>query len=122
CEDSDLVRAALNDQSIRARILGVTLLGEAMREAPVRAEPHPTLGFALPSRHRLFLDRRDQQKSRSAAIVFQIGLLYQHLRHRFGFRELRNPKTGIDQSIDVGRNGSVIFDDIVGHPLSMPWA
>ena len=33
-------RAARNGQIIRARILGVTLLDEAKRETPLRAEPH----------------------------------------------------------------------------------
>jgi hypothetical protein len=37
-----LIRVARIDQIIRARIGGVTLSGEAKREAPVRTEPHPT--------------------------------------------------------------------------------
>ena len=37
----DLVRAALNDQIIRARTWGVTLFGEAKREAPAQTELRP---------------------------------------------------------------------------------
>jgi hypothetical protein len=56
CTAIDIVRQKMRDALGRARcrhpsenLSGITWSGEATREAPVRAEPHPTRSFALPA-------------------------------------------------------------------------
>jgi hypothetical protein len=55
-------RAAGNDQIIQRGFWGMTLSGEAKREAPVRAEPHPTRSFAPPAPGLPALTRRSKAK------------------------------------------------------------
>lgn len=64
----------------------------------------------------------DQEKCGAAAVVFEFGMFCQHFGGDRRFGKMLNAEAGVDQCVDECGHRSMIFDDIVGQPLCVPYA